>query len=97
MADQQNRITKFKYITMTKATCVPKIKRLFEVCLTTRHTLKGFRSKRQYLSFAEERVALSARGLIALILIGRCQITSSLSKTDTSRRRAARGIPKVSV
>ena len=59
---------KFEYVTITK-TCVPKISKFFVVCLTNSHTLKGFRSKRKYLSLMTERRALNEQGLIALILM----------------------------
>ena len=59
---------KYQYVAIPKTTYVPKIRKFFVVCLTTRHTLKDFRLKRQYLSLAAERMGPSDRSIITFIL-----------------------------
>ena len=61
------------------------------VCLTTWHTLKSFRSKRQYLSLAVEWRVLSERSLIGLILM------AGVRSRHVPLRQTVKAVPKVSI
>ena len=63
-----NEYVAIEYVTITKTTLIPKLFKFFVVCSSTQQ-LTGFRSKRPYASLGAERLALSDRGLIALILM----------------------------
>ena len=70
--------------------------KLFDVCSTTRHTLKSFDAIRPYILLAGRKTDAEWPRLNRFNPDGKYQIMSSASKTDTSPRRTVTVVVKVS-